>query len=280
MSTSSSARRIAYVVLGMHRSGTSSIAGSLVALGATPPATLMRPMPDNPLGFWESDRIMHLNDGILAAAGSDWKDWRSVDPLLLEGPTGQDFVNEAIEALLSEFGGADAMVLKDPRICRIYPFWRTALQSAGFEPIVILPVRHPDKVARSLNERNGLPMEHGWYLWLRHVLDAERDSRDDRRMIATFDSFAANWPERFASLAALSGVDLAMTDPDALAEATRFWARDVPSASVAPDDSALPELVAQAWKTFQAMSDEGGAPVLNIALDQIRDELDFIAALP
>lgn len=270
MSSSSSPRRIAYVVLGMHRSGTSSIAGSLVALGATPPMTLMRPMPDNPLGFWESDRVMHLNDDILAAAGSDWKDSRPVDWQQLDGAQGEAFFLKAKAALQSEFGSADVVVLKDPRICRIYPLWRRTLRAAGFEPVVILPVRHPDKVASSLNARNGLEREQGWSLWLRHVLDAERFSRDDLRMIATFDDFSTGWRDRFAALAAISGVDLAVSDAHALAQATPFWARDVPSHSMVPDDARLPFPVNQAWATFQAMSNHGDTASLRMDLDQIR----------
>ena len=40
--------RVAYVVLGMHRSGTSSVAGTLALLGAAAPRTLMRPAEVDP----------------------------------------------------------------------------------------------------------------------------------------------------------------------------------------------------------------------------------------
>ena len=64
------------VVLGMHRSGTSSAAGAFVGLGAAAPQHLIAPNADNERGFWESPVIVDLNNAILAAGGSDWKDWR------------------------------------------------------------------------------------------------------------------------------------------------------------------------------------------------------------
>jgi hypothetical protein len=67
------------VVLGMHRSGTSSAAGALVRLGAAAPQHLIAPNADNERGYWESPVIVDLNGAILAAGGSDWKDWRKFD---------------------------------------------------------------------------------------------------------------------------------------------------------------------------------------------------------
>ena len=48
--------RPAVVVLGMHRSGTSSVAGALVRLGGMAPLHLMPPQLDNERGFWGIDR--------------------------------------------------------------------------------------------------------------------------------------------------------------------------------------------------------------------------------
>lgn len=72
--------KVALVVLGMHRSGTSSVAGALAMLGAAAPRTLMAPGEDNPRGFWESQVLMGVNDRLLAAGGSNWRDWRRFPP--------------------------------------------------------------------------------------------------------------------------------------------------------------------------------------------------------
>jgi hypothetical protein len=73
------------VVLGMHRSGTSSAAGTFIRLGAAAPRHLIAPNPGNERGFWESRVIVDLNDAILAAVGSDWRDWRRFNPERIDG---------------------------------------------------------------------------------------------------------------------------------------------------------------------------------------------------
>lgn len=190
--------KTAYVVLGMHRSGTSSVAGALVLLGATPPRTLMPPRPENPKGFWESERIMVVNDRILAHFGSSWRDWR---PLGLEGLTGKaaDALRAlALDTLDAEFGGADSIVLKDPRICRLYPFWRGVLEAAGYEPLVVSPIRPPIEVAASLTTRDAVSQAEGLRLWLRHVLEAEAASRGWPRHLMAWNDFLTEWPGQVA----------------------------------------------------------------------------------
>ena len=57
--------RAALFVLGMHRSGTSAIAGTLAIVGAKAPRTLMAANSGNARGYWESVRLVELNDEIL-----------------------------------------------------------------------------------------------------------------------------------------------------------------------------------------------------------------------
>jgi hypothetical protein len=54
------------IVLGMHRSGTSSIAGVLTKLGGVAPGTLFPPDSGNARGYFESAHLMHLHDGIIS----------------------------------------------------------------------------------------------------------------------------------------------------------------------------------------------------------------------
>ncbi len=193
-------KRTAFVVLGMHRSGTSSVAGVLALLGATPPRTLMGPKPENPKGFWESEVLMAFNDEILTRAGSAWDDPAPLDQGVFDGAQGDDLRGRARKKLDEEFGDADTIVIKDPRICRFYPFWRDVLVAAGYEPFVILPLRDPAEVATSLQARNGMPIESGLKLWRRHVEDAERTTRGQRRRVIVWSQFLENWRDEIASI--------------------------------------------------------------------------------
>ena len=71
--------KTAIIVSGMHRCGTSAIAGVLHLLGASLPRKLMPAMPENPRGFFESLDVKALNDRIFADAGREWCDRRSDD---------------------------------------------------------------------------------------------------------------------------------------------------------------------------------------------------------
>ena len=124
--------RAAVLVLGMHRSGTSSLAGAMVRLGVMPPLNLIPPNDENPKGFWESTVIVALNDEILAAGGSHWEDWRPFDPGSIDPAVAYTLKTRARSALIREFGEASLAVVKDPRLCRLMPFWSSVLQDSGW----------------------------------------------------------------------------------------------------------------------------------------------------
>ncbi|WAC60147.1 hypothetical protein [Brevundimonas sp. SL130] len=194
-------KRTALTVLGMHRSGTSSVAGALALLGATAPKTMFDPSPDNPKGYWESRAAVHLNDRMLGIGGSWWNDWRPLEPTRYSETQTGDFRSEIISLLQSEYGQAETIVLKDPRLCRLWPIWEPAVIESGFEPGYVLPLRPPAEVARSLLMRDGFSMEEGLLLWLQHVLSAERYSRGRPRVVLRWSDFIQDWSSQVARIA-------------------------------------------------------------------------------
>src|ERR1700681_847533 len=113
--------RRAVLVLGMHRSGTSALAGVINALGAAPPKSLASPNQWNPRGYFESSRVFAAHDKLLAAVDSCWDDWRRLDPRQIDAKAGPH--RQAIkELLIDEFGNEPLIFIKDPRICRFVPF--------------------------------------------------------------------------------------------------------------------------------------------------------------
>ena len=181
--------RAAVLVLGMHRSGTSSLAGAMVRLGVAPPLNLIPAGEENPKGFWESAVIVGLNDEILAAGGSHWEDWRPFDPARIEPAAAYTLKTRARSALIREFGEASLAVVKDPRLCRLMPFWSSVLEDSGWSARALLPLRSPLEVASSLERRNGIPLGLGCLIWLRHVLDAEAGTRSMRRAVVDWNDF-------------------------------------------------------------------------------------------
>jgi hypothetical protein len=181
--------REAVVILPMHRSGSSALSRVLNLLGCDLPKTLMLGNETNPTGHWESVEIRALNDDILTSGGSQWQDWQAFNPNWYRTSKPHEFRDRALKVLEKEVGSSSLFVLKDPRVCRIFPFWRDTFAAAGIEPKIIMTVRHPQEVAASLERRkeNGIPVLVGLLLWLRYMLEAEADTRGMTRATVSYD---------------------------------------------------------------------------------------------
>ncbi len=259
--------KTALVVLGMHRSGTSSVAGALTHLGAAAPRTLMEPAADNPRGFWESNVVMALNDELLGEAGSSWHDWRR----LPRPPRTEAVRDRIVAALRGEFGDADTVVLKDPRMCRLFPAWRAALETAGYRPLIVTPLRTPSEVAASLQARNPLSREQGLRLWLRHVLDAEVASRGLSRHFMRWSSFMTDWRAEVALMNARLGTDLAPAAADGGVEIDAFLTPDLHRQR---NETPTPDLVARTWSVLGDLARHGEHPDIHATLDGLRRAFD------
>lgn len=192
--------KVAVLVLGMHRSGTSALAGLLDGLGCRGPETPIVANTGNPRGYFESIPICALNDAILSALGSRWDDWRPLRPDWHLSPRMAEFHDEARRVITEEYGAASMIYLKDPRICLLLPFWQSVLADMGYRCVHLHTHRNPADVAASLETRSEKYAGVGQLIWLNHVLQAERKSRGLTRA--------------FTSYSAL------LHDPKAVAEAT------------------------------------------------------------
>ena len=167
------------------------------------------------MGYWESTEIADLNDEILDSAGSSWDDWEAFNPDWLASATAESFLERARAVLKSEFGDSPLFVLKDPRICRLLEFWKTALGRVDVVPVVALPVRNPLEVAASLRVRDKFDPSISVLVWLRNVLDAEAGSRGLPRAFARYEDLLGDWK----GLATRLGSELEVAWPKSLAAA-------------------------------------------------------------
>ena len=185
-------RSQAVVVAGMHRSGTSAVTQVLAGLGCALPKTLMEGDSHNEGGYWESPKIADLNDAILASAGSSWDDWEKMDPAWYESSVAERFYTQAVATLVDQFGESPLFVLKDPRICRLLPFWKEALGRFGASVHVVVPLRNPMEVAASIKKRDAIDPPFAILIWLRNVLAVEADSRDLHRAFVDYNGLLQN----------------------------------------------------------------------------------------
>jgi hypothetical protein len=206
--TGSAFPRYAFCILGMHRSGTSALAGVLAQFGADVPAKMMKPTEDNPAGYFESTPVMQLNERILASAGTSWDDWSRIPEGWFKGPRASALKVEARSVLEAEFGASPLFVLKDPRICRLWPFWRDVLTDMGVTPLPVIMLRRAEEVAQSIARRDKMPPTVGRLVWLRHHVDAEEYTRGSARVVTSYDQLLNNWRAMLNEVEAMSGFTL------------------------------------------------------------------------
>ena len=147
-------------ILGMHRSGTSALAGSLQQCGVYL-HKVFEWNPFNQKGNRENADIMALNDSILLFNEGSWDS----PPLSIK------WTKEHVESrdmIIDRFLQSRHKVwgFKDPRTLFTLEFWLegladTTVKYAG-------SFRHPLPVARSLEARNKMPIEEGLVLWVQY----------------------------------------------------------------------------------------------------------------
>ncbi len=186
----------------MHRSGTSAMTRVLNLVGCAAPATLVAGrVHDNKHGFWESEKVVALNKAIDESAGLAWDDWRPISQDWLASPVKAKFVADARTIIDEEFGSSPLIVMKDPRMARLMPVWQEALNDLGFRTLFVITVRNPLEVADSLKARNAISPGNSMLSWLRHMLDAERYSRNHPRVFVRYGDLLANWRKQIDRVA-------------------------------------------------------------------------------
>ncbi|MCF1448601.1 hypothetical protein FS815_17435 [Agrobacterium vitis] len=271
------------MVLGMHRTGTSSVAGTLVKLGGGAPQHLMPNSAFNERGYFESNVIAQLNDEILASAGTRWDDWREFNPDWYNSTVARSFQARAREAFAEEFDTALLPVIKDPRICRFFPFWRQVLEGMGKTVHVVMPLRSPWDTAKSLNYRNKMHMTHVIMLWLRHVLDAEAETRDLPRAIFTWQDFLGNWRGTCDTISAETGLTWPRLSDRSIAEVESFLSRDLQHhASEEKTFAQLRQVNHWAMETYEALKELSKSPqskAARTALTDVREAFNNSGAI-
>lgn len=270
--------KVALVVLGMHRSGTSAMAGMLARNGAGLPDNLMAPGADNPTGFWESADVADLNDEILARRDSHWDDvFSGVSQALtnLEDPRLLDQAHALIEG---HFDQAPLIVLKDPRVSVLSRFWHDALVASGYEPRYVIMVRHPLEVAGSLTTRNQFSREKGVLLWASYMIAAEKGSRGHRRIFVTYESLLQDWRSVLDRVETELGTPLPRRTSQASIESDQFLQSALRHhvASPSPMNGIWPPIITL-YDWFKSVAEGKQAP--NIGPDQADEDLRALSRL-
>ena len=253
-------------------------AGVLSKIGCDPAANLMPANFANEKGYFESHPIVAFNDRLLISSGSNWKDFQKVAPGWFVSPHAISARPKASELIDQEFGTSALFLLKDPRICRLMPFWRDTFEAHGITPLILHVHRSPLAVAASLAKRDGLPWDYSLLMWLRNVLEAENDSRGLTRHFASYESLLANWGRETDRMAKGFGFEWPRLTSAVAGEIRGFVTRDLKHHDHRPEsvteDPNLSEWIRDAFAILERWADEGESPADHNQLDAIRDAFD------
>lgn len=270
------------LVLGMHRSGTSALSGVLSLLGCQLPRKIREAKDDNPKGFFESHPISRFNESIFKSAGTSWDDWQTFNESWYASPVFVEYLAQAKSLISEEFLDSSLIVHKDPRICRLVPFWAQALRISGYEPLVVQTIRNPLEVALSLESRNDIEPSLSMLVWLRYNLDAEYHSRGFKRVYTSYPGLLRNWSYEVENIQNRLELKLPRISTRAGIEIEDFLSLDLRHHSIKPslllDTSTYSNWFRECFEIFEGWSRKGENRSDLKKLDQINR--DFTNASP
>jgi len=184
----------ALIVLGMHRSGTSALARVINLRGVDLGKNLIPPLEgNNEKGFWEHTDINTTNEKLLRGLNSSWDDVRSLPENWWDSDIVHRYKLEILSILERDFAKSSFWGLKDPRICRLLPAWHSLLEHTSSRPYFLIIVRNPLEVVASLSKRDGFSKGKSCLLWLKHLIDAEKGTRNSNRIFVTYEELLSDW---------------------------------------------------------------------------------------
>lgn len=210
------------IVLGMHRSGTSCLAGCLEAAGLFLSEVNVK-APFNAHGNRESRQIMDLHEAVLADNGGAW----DAPPETVEWQAAR---LDKRNAIIASYPAQLAWGFKDPRTLITLDGWLQVLPHAR----LVGTFRHPLAVAASLQHRNGFDTHTALDLWRNY----------NRRLLDYHQRFSLpllcfDWPQerystRLREVANTLGLPRARQGVDFFASALRK--NSAPTEAQLPDD--------------------------------------------
>lgn len=267
-------QRTAYLVLGMHRSGTSAVTQLLALAGASLPANVMPGDEHNAKGYFEPWKIAIFNDERLRAAGSAWDDIFAFPYRTLPAALEAEWLSRAGKLFDAEFRRSTWPLMKDPRATVLAPLWRAVLAERNIAVRCVIPVRHPLAVAASLGRRDGFSPEKSVLVWSAYMLAAEAYTRDLPRAFTGYDALLSNWRLEVERMEAAHGAPLPKLNAAASRQIDTFLTPDLRHNAQGDGLAALGwagQIAQQVFDWFEK-SATGGDPDRS-ALDQASAEL-------
>ncbi len=177
------------IVLGMHRSGTSSVTRLLNLAGAYfgPEGAATEANDENPKGFWERRDVRDVCDGLLLGGGFDWWHIADLDLDRISDDARQEQL-DAFHRIVLQMDAHRPWVVKEPRLSLLLPVLRPLLEA----PVIVHVTREPMEIAESLSARNDFPVPVGIALWEAYTAHACAASAGEPRVLVSYGDLMGN----------------------------------------------------------------------------------------
>jgi hypothetical protein len=175
------------IVLGMHRSGSSAVTKGLEAMGVELGDNLMPPDPYNEKGYFEDIEINRLNIEVMNSLGYRWNSLAVFNEATFKKDTVPQLRERATNLLGEKIQDKDILGIKDPRMCRILPFWKPVFSNLDIVVNYVIILRSLDSITASLFRRDSIPRVKSIHLWALHMLSAFEETAGYLRAIVDYD---------------------------------------------------------------------------------------------
>ena len=137
------------LITGMHRSGTSFVAGLLQSAGLDIGKNLLEANYSNPKGFFENTDFLDFHRSVLSSLGIEPKGWIVPDEIIVP----DEYVSKAKQLIKDNASAVKPWGWKEPRTTIFLNFWSNLLPNAKF----LFIYRSPWEVIDSLYRRGDRP---------------------------------------------------------------------------------------------------------------------------
>ena len=292
MPSPSSVRKAVFVV-GSGRSGTSTMAGALQALGAYVPQPEVRADETNPKGFAEPQWVVDLHTELLQRHHVQVSDarpsaWFETGKASTSGITrarvtewlgGQYAAAEAREPATTE------LVVKDPRLAWFVGLWKASALRCDSETSFVTMLRHVTEVVGS-KKRYYAPGQTSSAFseiqrtaaWVNMMLHTERATRGGNRAFVRYDDLLTDWTVPVFELGQQLGLrSVQEATANSIRSVHQFVDPGLRRVQTTWDDVHVParlkELAEETWQALDKLPDrEQDTPELHATLDQLRAE--------
>lgn len=176
------------MVLGMHRSGTSTVTRGLQCFGVALGGTLSPAVAGvNDKGFWEDLDIVRLNEEILGSLQSTWHNVSGISNTDFTQLIHGAYFQRAVDLIRTKTRKAALFGFKDPRLAKLLPFWKAVLKSCDIEVNYLVMFRNPHSVTRSLVKRDGFHPAKCYLLWLSTMISILDEVGQEPHLLVSYD---------------------------------------------------------------------------------------------